>query len=188
MKHAFASIKDECSASFMKNMHQNENKNKNENENSPSTLYNETYKEKNLERMKNQVFDVEEKEELSDIKCLAEFYRDFFKEFVCSLRGGGSDERRNCVEIRYTLLSLDELDQDLDFDELHYSRILGEFRRILDIYAKELSKSLDITVQICENQNQNKNENENENGNKKSRIQRTYSCQNGWIKYGEQFV
>jgi len=161
-------------------MHQNENEN--ENEKSPSTLYNETYKEKDLERMKNQVFDVEEKEELSDIKCLAEFYRDFFKEFVCSLRGGESSEveRMKCVEIRFTLLSLDELDQDLDFDELHYSRILGEFRRILDIYAKELCKSLEITVQICENQNENEN--------KKSRMQRTYSCQNGWIKYEEQFV
>jgi len=180
MAHAYAGIKDECSASFMKNMHQNENENKK----SPSTLYNETYKEKDLERMKNQVFDVEEKEHLSDIKCLAEFYRDFFKEFVCSLRGGESDERRNCVEIRYTLLLLDELDQDLDFDELHYSRILGEFRRILDIYAKELCKSLDIIVHIFENENKNKNENENKN----SRIQRTYSCQNGWIKYEEQFV
>lgn len=116
--------------------------------------------------MAQQVFQVQDAKELEDFKSLAEFYREFFKEFVCSFKEGKE------VSITYDIYPLQELDDDLDFDELHYARIIKEFERVLDLYAKEACTNLCVDVRIVE----------------KDGLQRLYQSVDQFVKYSESLI
>lgn len=151
-----------------------------------SRRYDEYYRNKEKDRMDRQVFEVQDVEELSDFKSLAEFYREFFKEFICSYgRGVG-------VCIVYDLLPLQELEDDLDFDELHYSRIINEFERVLDLYAKEACNNLCTDVKIVEKdgfQRLYEYVDSNNSGNRDTNLDKLKKqFSNECIKYSESFV
>lgn len=115
-------------------------------------LYGKEYKDKDGAFFASQTFNIEDLKELKDIDCLANFYRDFFIEFSCRrgsiLRDRYDDSLTNHYIIRYELIPFDKVDEDRDFDELHYSRICGEFERVLVIYAHELCTSSQSRVTI----------------------------------------
>lgn len=130
-----------------------------------SIKYNDQYMEKDRAMIQNQIFSIRDIPELADIKSLAEFYRYLFKEFTCT--------KDDVVRIKYRLFSLEELDEDLDYDEMHYTRISNEFERILSLYVRELCIRLSTDVEVYD----------------KNDFKRLYEyTNNGRLKYSESFM
>ena len=138
------------------------------------TKYNDQYMSKDMAMIQNQTFSIQDLPELSDIKCLAEFYRYLFKEFTCTYvkRNDNTNQRGDVIRIKYKLLTLEELDDDLDYDEIHYTRISSEFERILGLYVKEACVNLNNDIEVYD----------------KDDFMRLYEyTNNGRLKYSESF-